>query len=55
MEECDFCGNEFPSALVDTEMQEHDYCVCPDCVDIAREQLIAMGDIEEETEDLDDW
>jgi hypothetical protein len=50
--ECDFCGEEFPADEVDTEMAEHDFCVCPSCVPAAREQLVLMGDIEEEDDEI---
>jgi hypothetical protein len=54
--ECDFCCEEFPTDEVDTEMAEHDFCVCPNCVPAAKEQLIAMGDIGEEDDwDVEDW
>jgi NAD-dependent SIR2 family protein deacetylase len=54
-EECDFCGEEFPADEVDSEMAEHDFCVCPNCVPAAREQLILMGDIEEDEEEYEDF
>ncbi len=50
--ECDFCGDEF-TYPPDPELQEHDYCVCNNCVDVAREQLQAIGDIEEDDDDMD--
>lgn len=49
--ECDFCGEEFPADEVDTEMAEHDFCVCPNCVSDAREQLIAIRNKENEFDD----
>ena len=52
--ECDFCGDIFLENEIDIEMSEHDYCVCPNCVDTARKQLIADGEIEED-EFKDDW
>lgn len=48
--ECDFCGEEF-NYLPNSEMAQHDFCVCDDCVDTAREQLTEMGDIDEDEED----
>jgi len=52
--ECDFCGDDFDASEADSEMAEHDWCVCPNCLDSAREQLTLSGEIEEENED-EDW
>jgi len=50
--ECDFCGDEF-SYLPDPELEEQDYCVCVNCVDVAREQLDLNMDLYDPDEEND--
>ena len=57
LDKCDFCGEMFPADEADYEMSEHDYCVCPNCVDAAREQLVLSGEIDNkhDEKEFDQW
>jgi hypothetical protein len=44
MEECDYCGEEFPAKQADRRAAEEDHCVCPECVGYHRQQMKAMGE-----------